>query len=74
MTETEIAEMVGDLYWSGLARGDVLLSDEAAVSMLAECAGVSRGRACTLLLQTGPSARARRQFLRRDDGGGGRNG
>lgn len=69
MTETEVAAMVGDMYWSGHQIGVEVISDADAVSMVAEYAGVSRGRACGLLLATGPSARARRQALRRKDDG-----
>lgn len=69
MTEAEVAAMVGDMYWSGHQMGESLISDADAVAIVAEYAGVSRGRACALLLLTGPSARARRRALRRKDDG-----
>jgi len=61
MNELTVAEMVGAMYWYRLPDGSMPITDETAVSMVAEYAEVTRPRACALLLDCGPTARARRQ-------------
>lgn len=61
MTETEIAEMVADLYWSRLPDGSMPLPDETAVRLVVEYTGVTRQKAMGLLLENSPSRRAQRR-------------
>lgn len=61
MTETEIAAMVSDCYWSELPSGQESFDMNSAVEIVAEYAHVDRAEACRLLLETSPSHRAQRR-------------
>ena len=60
MSQTEVATLVGSVFWPGAPDGSDAIAPETAVRLVMEHAGVDRARAMGLLLEFSPSRREHR--------------